>query len=515
MNETFDNQYRIGIYVRESRDENGENYETIETQRDLLIDFVARRRIGRVVAVYIDDNASGTGFEREGLLQLQQDCRSGAVDLLLLKDLSRLGRNNAKTLLFLDFLEECGVRVITYDGRYDSCKDNDMVGIETWFNERYAKDISRKIRTNLRFKIQRGEYIGKAPYGYVKSTVCRNTLEICEEEAAVVRSIFAAYLGGEGYGAIARQLNVQEVSPPAGKTSGMGWNAVAIQRILTNRVYIGDTVQGVSEKISFKSKKTRRLPQEDWVVTKGTHAAIIDENTFDKVQQHRAEKSPVRGGHKGELHLFRGIMYCGRCGSLMYARARKSRKLGYICGNYVKEGAAVCSSHFVLEEDVLSALGDKIREVMQNQEVRHGLEQLWKQEVKAGGNELELERLKQQLEARKRQQEVLYLDKLEGKISEELFLRTNTVMEARLRALQLKIKEASSVSEDAGIDGFFLAAMQSLDKEWSREAVQMLVRKIVVYDAGDLMNEGDICSNDMAVVELQVGMNSGESRNSL
>ena len=146
--------YRVGIYVRESRDDNEENFETIETQRDLLVDFVSRKRYGEIYRVYIDDNVSGSLFERDGIEQLKADIFAKNINLLVAKDLSRLGRNNAKTLLFLDFLEENGVRVITFDGKYDSAQDNDTVGIETWFNERYVRDISKKIKANLRFKIE-------------------------------------------------------------------------------------------------------------------------------------------------------------------------------------------------------------------------------------------------------------------------------------------------------------------------------------------------------------------------
>jgi DNA invertase Pin-like site-specific DNA recombinase len=170
--------HKIGIYVRESRDENEENYETIETQRDLLIDYVKKNKLGEIKRVYIDDNVSGAGFERKGIEELKTDVSSSEIDLLIIKDLSRLGRNNAKTLLFLDFLEEKGVRVITFDGRYDSIRDNDTVGIDTWYNERYVRDISRKIRTNLQFKIQKGEYIGNAPYGYEKSQLEKNKLVV-------------------------------------------------------------------------------------------------------------------------------------------------------------------------------------------------------------------------------------------------------------------------------------------------------------------------------------------------
>lgn len=132
------NSARIAVYVRESRDENEENIETIETQRNLLIEYAKVNKLGRVFKIYIDDNISGTTFDRPGIRELEQDILKGHINILLVKDLSRLGRNNAKTLVFLDFLEENGVRVITADGRFDSSTDGDLVGIETWFNERYA-----------------------------------------------------------------------------------------------------------------------------------------------------------------------------------------------------------------------------------------------------------------------------------------------------------------------------------------------------------------------------------------
>ena len=141
--------------MRESRDDREENYETIETQRDLLIEYVKTNNLGDIKRIYIDDNVSGAGFERDGIEALKEDVLNKSINLLVIKDLSRLGRNNAKTLLFLDFLEENGVRVKTFDGRYDSLKDNETVGIETWYNERYIQDISRKIRASLRFKIEK------------------------------------------------------------------------------------------------------------------------------------------------------------------------------------------------------------------------------------------------------------------------------------------------------------------------------------------------------------------------
>ena len=170
-----------------------------------------------------------------------------------------------------------------------------MVGIETWVNERYVRDISRKIRASLRFKIQKGEYLGKAPFGYRKSCIEKNRLVIDESEAYIVRLIYRLYLSGMGYTAISKYLEEKGYGSPRNK----GWNRITVRRILCSRVYIGDTVQGVSEKVSFKSKKTRRLPESRWVITEGTHDALIPRKMFDEVQalrQSRAGAGKCRGG---------------------------------------------------------------------------------------------------------------------------------------------------------------------------------------------------------------------------
>lgn len=138
INKEPESEYKIGIYVRQSRDENEENLDTLETQRELLIEYVKAKGLGVIYKIYIDDNVSGTTFDRPALKEMEEDVIHGKVNFILIKDLSRLGRNNAKTLIFLDFLEERGVRILSSDGRYDSYKDSDLVGIETWFNERYV-----------------------------------------------------------------------------------------------------------------------------------------------------------------------------------------------------------------------------------------------------------------------------------------------------------------------------------------------------------------------------------------
>ena len=491
--------YRIGIYVRESRDDNEENYETIETQRALLENFIAKEKIGRICNVYIDDNVSGSIFEREGINMLKHDVESGRINMLVLKDLSRLGRNNAKTLLFLDYLEEYGVRVITFDGRYDSDKDNDIVGIETWFNERYIKDISRKIRASLRFKIEKGEYIGSAPYGYVKSAEAKNRLCIDDGAAHVVREIFGLYRKGYGYASIAKILDSRGCPPPSANAGGTkfekgvicntrGWNPVAVRRIIMNRVYTGDTVQGVSEKVSFKGKKTRRLPEDRWVVTPDTHEAIIVREEFEEVQRIRLGRKAHPSPNKGRLHLFKGILYCGKCGSPMYARVRKNRPPGYICGNYGRNGTAACTSHHVSEYFVKNIIINELLDLLKNGELvekaksmAHGLF------LERRAAEGRLEKLKEQLLHRQRQQEAIYMDKLEGRISGQLFTRMNAALESRILLLKEEIDAAGNrgtVIPD--IDEIVRQMeVELLGGNIARDMVAVIVEKIIVSNAGD------------------------------
>lgn len=490
---------KTGIYVRESRDDNEENYETIETQRDLLLNFVNQNKLGEIHRIYIDDNVSGSMFERNGLEQLKGDIFENRINLLVMKDLSRLGRNNAKTLLFLDFLEENGVRVITFDGKYDSLKDNDTVGIETWFNERYIRDISKKIRANLRFKIERGEYIGHAPYGYLKSTELKNKLCIDNNTAHIIKEIFGLYKEGYGYSFIAKHLNSKDYPPPSEKCSigsAVGlWNSISIKRILGNRVYIGDTVQGISEKVSFKSKKTRRLPPEKWVITPNTHEGIISREEFEEVRKIRAGKTTITGNHKGEIHLLKSIMYCGKCGSTMFARIRSNRSTGYVCGNYFRTGIKACTSHYIKEKDVEKILLDELTELYSDKSTTNkAVNLLEKKMEKESDIPDRLVKLEQNILSKQRQQDVLYMDKLEGKISEQLFIRMNVNIENRISQLRHEIeKEKNRNSESLDIYELVLNSFKHInEKGLTNEMIRMFVEKILVFDKGDDLNKFEI-----------------------
>ncbi len=466
----------IGIYVRISRDDNGENYESIENQRDLLLEYASAKQLGQVYDIYIDDNVSGSAFEREGLDRLKRDIAAGRIDLVLLKDLSRLGRNNAKTLQMIDYLEERGVRLLTADGRYDSLTDNETVGIETWVNERYVRDISRKIRSSLRFKIQKGEYVGRAPFGYKKSGLEKNRLVIDEAEADIVRKIYELYLAGHGYSSISKYLEERGCPSPTGE----GWNRITVRRILCSRVYIGDTVQGVSEKVSFKSKKTRRLPKDKWVITEGTHEAVITKDMYEEVQRLRSTRNNGKISRNKCRHILNGIMFCGDCGSAMYVRKRKNGTV-YVCGNYCRNGKTACSSHFVYEADIVYHICRELAGLFEQKEEIHELqERITIQEISE--RDAAYARICSQLESGRRQQELLYKDRLEGRISDKLFDRMNLKIENRLALLERELEQIKSGNtQQPDVIGLAGIASEMLSKcELTREMAEAAVNRITV-----------------------------------
>jgi site-specific DNA recombinase len=482
----------IGIYIRESRDDNGENYETIENQKDLLLDYAKRHELGQVYSVYEDDNASGSGFERAGIKRLKEDVLNARIDILLVKDLSRLGRNNAKTLQFLDFLEEYGIRVLSSDGRYDSQLDNDIVGIETWANERYIRDISRKIRSSLRFKIQRGEYIGHAPFGYRKAEGEGNRLFIDDPDAETVRLIYRLYLSGLGYTSIAAILDERGLPSP----EGGNWNRITVRRILLSPVYIGNTIQGVSERVSFKNKKTRRLPKEAWVVTEGTHEAIITREEFNEAQKLRVGKHHGRNPHKGIVHMLRGLIWCGGCGSAMYAK-KTNDGVAYVCGNYCRNGKAVCKSHFVCEEEIAGIICEEL-EVMFNdtgclQELERRMAGVYSPD--AGGVKA-LERAEKQLSVCLRQQEMLYKDRLEGRISEQLFGRTNKTLEERIRIIEEQLTRSKREKSNRTDLNQLIQEMMPVfgSGKLTNEIAGAVVSRVTVFDEGDPLPPQYLCS---------------------
>lgn len=293
-------EYRAALYIRLSREDGGRQSAGIESQR-LLLQNYARQRAFDIKKEYVDDGYSGTKYDRPAFGQMLADIESGEINLVLVKDLSRLGRNYIATGELTEvYFPEHGVRLIAVNDGYDSEQPmDDITPFRHVMNEMYARDISRKIRTALRAKAQDGQYIGSfAPYGYRKSEENKHTLVPDEDAAVCVRQIFRMAAQGYTTKEITEVLNQKAIPIPLdyrkmkrGKEMSMRpWTPSGVCKILRNPVYLGHTVQGKTEKRSLKSQRSTPKPKHEWIVVKHTHEPLVSEELFWMSQRRTPKK---------------------------------------------------------------------------------------------------------------------------------------------------------------------------------------------------------------------------------
>ena len=287
-------EYRAALYMRLSKDDGRGESVGIESQRLLLKNYAANMGY-EVAGEYIVDGYSGTNYRRPAFERLKEDIEGGKINMVITKDLSRLGRNYiASGELTDDYFPSKNVRFIAINDGYDSAHgEDDISPFRHVLNEMYARDISRKIRSALYAKMSEGQYIGSfAPYGYKKSEENKNCRVIDECAADIVRRIFMLASLGISTKNIAEKLNRDGVLVPLDYRNSLRgkpvkkslWTASGVCKILRNQVYLGVTMQGKSEKTSFRSPSPRPTRREDWIVVKNTHEPIVDEAVFFSVQ---------------------------------------------------------------------------------------------------------------------------------------------------------------------------------------------------------------------------------------
>lgn len=361
--------YVVG-YARLSSDEDGSRFASIENQRSILEQTYKDKFKGRgssFTFVY-DDGFSGYTFDRPGILQIATLIEQGRCNVILAKDLSRIGRHGALVQYFIEQCESVGVHIHATDD-YDSGKESDdlLLGIKTWSNERYVKEASAKIRKVLKHKQETGALLINVPFGYYIANRKTQRIEMNEKAAAIIRRIFRLYIDGMGIRSIANLLNdegcptasmmeeeraIAEGEPFRRPVTKL-WSATYIMMILRNDFYIGILSTGVTTGTSIRGAR-ERVPREEWHKFPNHHTAIIDEDTFNMAQMIYANRKRVKHRSKkyGEA-LFAGIVKCGECGRYESA-ARNILKDGtmsvtYKCLNYVVYGKNTCSPHNVSE----------------------------------------------------------------------------------------------------------------------------------------------------------------------
>lgn len=502
-----------GDYLRLSR-EDGDKLESdsIRNQRSLINDFIGQHPEITLVDEYIDDGYSGTNFERPAFHRMIEDVKKKKINCIIVKDLSRLGRNYIETGRYLEkIFPFLGVRFIAITDHYDSASESDdadqiIVPFKNLINDAYCRDISIKIRSQLDVKRKNGQFIGSfAGYGYLKDPEDKNHLIIDDYAAEIVRLIFNLKMEGFSSGRIAMRLNEMGVLPPleykrscglnynSGFRSGSDpkWAVTTVNRILTNETYTGTMVQGKNRKINYKVKQSRPVAEEEWIRVEKTHEPIISEELFQYVQS-LLEVDTRTAPEEDAVYLFSGFLRCGDCGQNMVRRSTTKngkRYYYYHCSTY-KNGEG-CSSHLISEKSVYAVVLDAVqRQISLLAEAENiiresGVNHYKKTELIS--IEKQLTALHGEVERYKDLKVRLYQDMLDHVVSREEYHEYNRRFTDKLHNAESTKRELEKQKEKVSMEGrrehpwiedFKRYRMVA---ELDRKAVVTLIDKIIVF----------------------------------
>ena len=480
--------YIVGMYVRLSRDDEraGESL-SIENQKAILSEYIETQG-WTLHDIYVDDGISGTTFERPGVQRLLEDAKQGVINTILVKDMSRFGRNYIMVGQYLDYVfPTFGIRFMALSDNIDTENRDtpamDMMPITNVFNEWWAATTSKKLRAVRIKNAKEGKNgMSHAPYGYILGTNEKRTLQINPETAPIVRRIFEMRASGMTPRKIADVLNAEKVLTPNDyriATTGINgvrnpshlWHTTVLRTLLSNQAYIGNLVQHKSTTISYKNHKWQRRPEEEWIVVENAHEAIIPRDLWDKVKE--VEQAVGHGKHtaRGFMHPLSGLMLCADCGAKMrlgwnttYIKrlGRENTYFNFNCGTKSRMGSSACFSHFitvpVLEQIVRQDVAAKAQMII-GREAEFKRRYLEQQAMLDGANQSEVKK-----ELKKAEKRLLELDKLieaafeekvAGKLPEsvcvkliEKYTAEQTALQERTVALTQGLEQAAQAKTD-------------------------------------------------------------------
>ena len=509
-------------YLRLSR-EDGDKAESdsIANQRQLLEQHLSSHPELRLVGFYQDDGYTGTNFDRPAFRQMEEDIAQGKIDCVLVKDLSRFGRDYIEVGRYLERVFPAqGVRFIAINDHVDSeqGKYDLLLPMKNLFNTQYARDISDKVRSAIHTKQQQGAFVGAfASYGYQKDPADHGHLIVDPPAAQVVQRIFDLFEQGEGKIRIAKRLNAEGVPSPSvykrlsGERYHNGrrldqttyWTYATIHRILRNRMYAGDMVQDLASRPTMHGKAVQK-PREDWLVVPGTHEAIISQEQWDRVQEllSRRSRQPDFAQHQSP---FAGFLHCGDCGRAM-VKSRSAGGIYYSCGSYKRYGPTVCSkhsiSHQVLERIVLEDLGRVIAAV-----------QDWKRLASEGASRprrdlsAERERLDLSLARARDRGQKSYEDYQDGLLSREEYLRYREDYQRQESALRSQLERLAQLEEADPLQRPWVGALLHYGKltELDRVTVAETIQQILIYADGRIQITSTF-SNELGLLLPEEGI---------
>lgn len=510
--------YNVAIYLRLSRDDediDGSKTESnsISSQRDMIRGFIRKQDNMEIYDIYVDDGYSGANFDRPEFKRMMKDIEAGNVDCVIVKDLSRLGRDyiGAGRVIQKTF-PAFSVRFIALTDHFDSLtadynETSLVVPVKNFVNDSYSRDISGKIRSHQKIKRENGEFIGAfAVYGYKKCEDNRNQLVPDDYAADIVRKIFAWKIEGYSNLAIANRLDDLGILSPmeykkvqgekfqTGFVTGVKakWSAVAVKRILSNENYIGTLVQGKEEKINYKVKKSVKKPEKEWTKVQEAHEAIVSKEDFEIVQDLLMIDTRAGGGDE-KAHIYAGLLFCGDCMEPMIRRVNRYKgkeMVSFICSTKNKIGE--CSRHTISEETlnhlVLTGLRTQVSLFLDKNRVLSSIEQMEVNFEEVVAFDKEIERLHSEQDKYLGLRVGLYEDLKKQIITEEDFKNFREIYEKRYHELQQAITNQQETIKKlfkSGVTaGINLERMKTVMQvtELDRMTLVSLVKRILVYE---------------------------------
>ena len=511
-------RWRLGEYIRLSKEDlkkGKDDSNSVKNQRDLLNDFYQKHiEEFESVSEYVDDGHTGTDANREDFQRLLADVMSGKINCVVVKDLSRFARNYSDAGSLIDNLfVQMGVRFISLAENVDSFTNPDSVSniivpITNVMNDNYCYQTSKKIRQVFDYKRRNGQYIGAfAPYGYIKHPKDKHKLIVDPDAAETVKLIFSLFLQGTSKRAIALHLNEHGVPSPSAykllkglpvSTRGYDepmWGGRMIHAILTNPTYTGDLAQGRSRVKSYKVHQIETVPREEWVEVAGTHEAIIDYETFDKVQA--LLKRDTRTSPEGrKVHLFSGFLKCADCGRAITRCVSKNNHVYYACSTYKNRSRTACTMHSIkherLEAAVLFGIQYQVHLAVSYSEAIARINSAPTKKSQSFRLDELITTKEKELAKITRYKQSLYQDWKDGEITQQDYRSMKADYERQVAALSDVLERLTAERAELanGVDNEHPALVafmkyQNIDK-LTREALIDLVDHIKVYENGNI-----------------------------
>ena len=511
--------FRAAIYCRLSKDDDLDGESASIANQRAMLETYCEKQGWEVVAVYQDDGYTGLNMERPDLKRMLKAIERRQANLVITKDLSRLGRNYLQTgFLIEDFFPRHGVRYIAMNDGIDTMRDNnDIAPFKNILNEMYSKDISKKVHSSYLLKAQKGQFTGcLAPFGYRKDPEDKNHLLIDEETAPIVRRLFAWALEGHGPNYIRRRLEEEKIPCPTywNRVRGLRnvstkwekkdpvngryiWDFSVIKDILMNPVYTG-AIASQKKEYRFKIGTIGEKKPEEWIVVENQHEPLVDRKTFDIVQ--RKLKSRQRPRQTGEISLFAGLIKCGECGKSLTIRYTNDKhpKQIYSCKTYNAYGKQHCTQHRVEYDTLYSLVLNKIREcaraaLMDGEAVAGKLTDTCEAEQKGQREALErsLTKDEERIDVLEKMVLRLYEDMVAGRISEANFNLLMEKTQAEQAELKAKVEEgrkklADEIRLACDARQWVEAIQEYADiTELDAATLNRLIKEIVVHESID------------------------------